>query len=113
MNDLFIAQLLDLPNTFIGEAPPGENTCQWISLSSGTSKTFFGLKTIDSPEYAIYVRDPSNEVANERAQVCFKKLQNWNDAHRALAVSRLPAYVGKDDKHRSVYSFRIQFIIGG
>lgn len=113
MNDLFIAQLIDLPNTYIGEAPPGEDTCQWISLSAGTSETFFGLQTIDKPEYAIYVRDPSNKVAIERAQACFNKLQNWNDAHRALIVSRLPAFVGKDEKLRSVYSFRIQLITGG
>ena len=113
MNDEFIVQLLDLPNTYIGEAPPGNDSCQWVSLSAGTSKTFFGRETIDSPEYVIYVRDQSNQAASERIQLCYKKLQNWNDENKALKVTRLPKYVGRDDKHRCVFSFRIQFIIGG
>lgn len=113
MNDTLLATLLDLPETYIGEAPPETNSCQWIVTSSGSSTTFFGKKTIDKPEYAIYVRDASNRVASVRAQDCFKKLQNWNDEHNALLVSRLPSYVGRDEKHRSVYSFRVQFITGG
>lgn len=113
MNDLFISQLLDLPNTYLGEAPPEVNTCQWIVTSSGFSDTFFGKRTIDMPEYAVYVRDELNGAASARIQECLKKLQNWNDEHNALLVSRLPAYVGRDEKHRSVYSFRVQFIIGG
>lgn len=113
MNDTLIVQLLDLPNTYIGEAPLEEDNCQWIILSSGMSKTFFGRKTINNPEYAVYVRDKSNEAASNRIQSCFKKLQNWNDEYNAIAIRRLPRYVGRDEKHRCVYSFRIQFIIGG
>lgn len=113
MDDLFISQLLGLPNTYLGEAPPEVNTCQWIVTSSGSSDTFFGRSTIDRPEYAVYVRDDNNGMASARAQECFKKLQNWNDEHNALIISRLPSYVGRDEKHRSVYSFRVQFIIGG
>lgn len=113
MNDLLIVQLIDLPNTYIGEAPPGKDTCQWVSLSSGTSKTYFGLDTVDSPEYAVYARAESNKAASDIIQVCLKKLQNWNDERRALVVTRLPTYVGRDEKHRCVYSFRVQFITGG
>lgn len=113
MNDTLIVQLLDLPNTYIGEAPPSVDSCQWVVSSSGFSNTFFGKSTINKPEYAVYVRDNSNNEANTRAQKCFKKLQNWNDENNALIATRLPSYVGRDEKHRSVYSFRIQFIIGG
>lgn len=113
MNDAFIAKLLDLPNTYLGEAPLEINNCQWIVTSSGTSSIFFGKETIDKPEYAIYVRDENNHEASVRAQECLKKLQNWNDEHNALIVLRLPNYVGRDEKQRSVYSFRIQFILGG
>lgn len=112
MNDL-IVQLLNLPNTYIGEAPPEIDKCQWIVLSSGASNTYFGRKTINSPEYAIYARSPSNKEASDCIQSCFKKLQNWNDEHYAISIKRIPRYVGRDDKHRCVYSFRIQFIIGG
>ena len=113
MNDLLVVQLIDLPNTYVGEAPPERDSCQWVVLSAGVSKTFFGRDTINSPEYAVYVRNSSNREASDTVQACFKKLQNWSDGHRALVVTRTPAYVGKDDKHRSVYTFRIQFIIGG
>lgn len=113
MNDLFVAQLLDLPNTYVGEAPPGTDSCQWIILSSGDSKLFFGREVIDSPECVVYARDPSNKVANTNIQVCLRKLQSWNDETKALVVSRLPAYVGRDEKHRSVYSLRVRFITGG
>lgn len=113
MNESLLIQLLGLPETYIGEAPPGVNTCQWISLSSGTSKIFFGLKTINSPEYVVYARAESNKAASDTIQACFKKLQIWNDERRALIVTRLPAYVGRDEKHRCVYSFRVQFITGG
>ena len=113
MSDERLVQLLDLPNTYIGEAPIGTNSCQWVSLSSGMSKSFFGRNTIDSPEYVVYIRDTKNAEASRRAQECFKKIQNWSDGTVALKVSRLPTYVGRDEKHRSVYSFRVQFIIGG
>lgn len=113
MNDELIVQLIDLPNTYIGEAPLEHDTCQWVKLSSGTSKIFFGRKTIDRPEYVVYVRDSSNKSAYDTAQACFKKLQLWNDEHRSLIVTRNPSYVGRDEKHRCVYSFRVQFITGG
>lgn len=113
MNDELISQLIALPNTYLGEAPIEKDSCQWIRLSSGASKTFFGLKNIDSPEYTLYVRDPSNRVAANVIQDCYTKLQNWTDESKALRVSRLPSYVGRDDKHRSVYTLRVQFIVGG
>lgn len=113
MNDELIVQLIDLPNTYIGEAPPGVDSCQWVVLSSGTSKVFFGRKTNNRPEYVVYTRDNSNRVAGANAQLCFEKLQLWSDEQRAFVAVRSPTYVGRDEKHRSVYSFRVQFIIGG
>lgn len=113
MNDEIVAQLIDLPDTYLGDAPPEKDTCQWIKTSSGTSRTFFGKQTIDNPEYAVYLRDPNNQAVSARAQSCFKKLQNWHDGTRALVASRLPTYVGRDEKHRCIYSFRVQFILGG
>lgn len=29
MNDLLVVQLIDLPNTYVGEAPPERDSCQW------------------------------------------------------------------------------------
>ena len=113
MNDELIVQLIGLPNTYIGEAPPGCDKCQWVTLSAGKSDIFFGRRTVDKPEYGVYVRSPNNKDAYDTAQACFKKLQIWNDERRALVVTRPPTYVGRDEKHRSVYSFRVQFIIGG
>lgn len=113
MNERFIAQLLNLPNTFIGEAPIEVNNCQWVRVSAGTTENFFSNRVIDRPEYAVYIRDVLNEDACTRAEECLKTLRNWHDAYNALIVTRLPTFVGRDDKFRSVYSFRVQFITGG
>lgn len=113
MVEELIVQLINLPDTYIGEAPVDSDTCQWLLCSSGASTVFFGLNTVDKPEYAVYARASSNKVANDNIQLCLKNLRNWNDGHSALLITRMPAYVGRDEKHRCVYSFRVQFVVGG
>ena len=108
-----IKLLVGLPNTYIGEAPIAVDNCQWIRATGGNSKPFFTRETLDRPTFSIYVRDKENARASARADEIYKKIRNYNDSMGSLLTSRLPAFVGKDDKHRSVYVFSMEYLSGG
>lgn len=108
-----IKQLINLPNTYIGEAPIAVDSCQWIRPAAGNSTVYFAKETYDRPAFSIYVRDKSNEEAARRCEAAFKGIRNYTDSLSSLLVRRLPSFVGKDDKHRSVYVFSIEYQTGG
>ena len=108
-----IKQLINLPDTYVGEAPIAVDSCQWIRPAAGDSTVYFTKETYDRPAFSIYVRDPVNSVAYTRIMELFKRIRNWNDSVSSLLVKRLPSLVGKDEKHRSVYVFSIEYQTGG
>lgn len=103
-----IVRLINHPNTFIGKASIDVDNCQWIKAISGISDPYFDKINLDKPEYAVYIRDVSNQAASLRTQEIYKRLRNCD-----ITIIRLPTYVGEDDKHRNIYSFHIQYQIGG
>lgn len=108
-----IVSLINLPNTYVGEAPIGVDSCQWVTPAAGSSEVYFSKQTYDRPTFSIYVRDARNSVAALRADELLKRIRNWTDSQSSLLVRRLPTFVGKDDKHRSVYTFSIEYQTGG
>ena len=113
MIEELIKNLINLDLTFIGEAPIGENNCQWIKATSGTTTVHFDKGNYDRPAYSIYFRGESNEECSNRCKQAFKRVRNYTDARSALIATRMPSFVGKDDKHRSVYVFQIEYQTGG
>ena len=108
-----IKQLISLPNTYVGEAPIAVDNCQWIRLAAGSSDVYFGKSTYDRPAFSIYVRGTSNGEAAERCDTLFKLLRNSGTSTWALLAKRMPSFVGKDEKHRSVYTFQLEYQTGG
>lgn len=112
MIEELIVNLINLPDTYIGEAPIGIDNCQWVKLGSGSTNVYFAKGNYDRPAYSIYVRNISNEEAATCIQDIFKRIRNFTDAKFALLATRMPAYVGKDDKHRSVYTCQFEIQTG-
>lgn len=107
-----ISQLLNTPETFIGEAPTGKDNCQWIRAGAGSTKVHFAKGNYDKPSFSIYVRGVENEETCERTNLLFNRIRNYTDAGCEIIATRLPQFVGKDDKHRSVYVFQIEYQSG-
>ena len=99
--------------TYIGDAPIAIDDCQWIRVTGGTTDLHFEKGNFDKPIITIGVRDTFNANASSRAYILFKKLRNYVDASSQLIAVRLPTFVGKDDKHRSIYSFQLEYQTGG
>lgn len=108
-----IQKLINLPNTYIGEAPISVDSCQWIRPAAGSSKVHFCKGTYDRPAFSIYVRDKDNAQALARVKEIFNAVRNHTDSVSAILARRLPSFVGKDEKHRSVYVFSIEYQLGG
>lgn len=108
-----LKQLLDLPQTYIGEAPVDVDNCQWIRASSGVSRVHFNKDTYDKPAYSIYVRGKNNQETKARTKEVYDSLKNYADASCAVLITRLPTFLGNDDKYRSVYTFRLEYQLGG
>lgn len=108
-----LIQLINLPDTFIGEPPLSKDTCQWIISGSGRSDLHFNKTTFDKPTYSIYIRGLNSQESLQRAKQIFHILRNYTEYNCAIITTRLPRYVGKDDNERSVYTFQIEYQLGG
>lgn len=108
-----LVQLISLPNTYIGEAAIAVDNCQWVRMNAGVSRVHFSKAVYDKPTFSIYVRAKSNEEASTRIHDVFNKIRNYTDGGCAIVATRLPSFVGKDEKHRSVYTFQIEYQTGG
>lgn len=108
-----IKKLINLPDTYIGEAPIAIDSCQWIRPTAGDSTVYFDKNTFDRPTFSIYIRDKVNANAAERVRTIFKNIRNYTDSLSSIIVRRLPSFIGKDEKHRSVYVFSIEYQTGG
>lgn len=113
MTEEKLKQLIGLSDTYIGEAPIAVDNCQWIRRTAGDSRVYFGKDTYDKPAFSIYIRDKVNANASARTEMIFKKIRNHTDSESAILAKRLPSFVGKDEKHRSVYVFSIEYQTGG
>lgn len=108
-----IRDIISIDNTYIGEAPLDVDNCQWIKQMSGNTEIYFDLNTYDSPTYSIYCRGTSNKEVLERVQNVYNKLKNYIGTDFVIIISRLPYFVGRDDKYRIIYTFRIEYQLGG
>ena len=113
MTEERIKQLINLPDTYIGEAPIAVDDCQWIRPSAGSTTVHFCKGTYDRPAFSIYVHDKENAKALKRTKELFERIRNWSDSTSAILARRLPSFVGKDEKHRSVYTFSVEYQLGG
>lgn len=100
-------------HTYIGDAPIDVNDCQWIRSNSGSSKVHFEKSTYDYPKYTIYVRARNNADAKQRVEAIYHILNNYTGVHFVILTSRLPMYNGRDTKDRAIYSFRVEYQLGG
>ena len=105
--------IINLNNTYIGEAPIDIDDCQWIRSTSGPSEDHFKGDTYDMLGFRIYVRGISNQESNKRIYDIYKTLKNYIGANYVIVVNRLPYYIGKDVKYRNIYALNIEFQIGG
>lgn len=108
-----ICNIINLENTYIGEAAIDVDNCQWIRTTSGPSEDHFDKSTYDNLGFKVYVRNNSNEEANNIMYNIYKKLKSYVGANYVIIVRRLPHYVGRDSKYRSIYSLNIEFQLGG
>lgn len=108
-----IRNIISIENTYIGEAPIDVDNCQWIKQMSGASNIHFNGDTYDSPAYNIYCRGTSNKEVLERVQKVYDNLKNHIGANYIIIIRRLPYFVGRDDKYRTIYSFKIEYQLGG
>lgn len=108
-----LVELIDLPNTYIGEPPVDVDNCQWLRAIGGETLIHFGKDTYDEPRYTIYVRDESNQEALKLTNDLYHKLSNYVEDNFAITMLRLPLFVGRDEKYRSVYSLQIECHLGG
>lgn len=102
-----------MPNTYIGEAPPNTDNCQWVKLLGGRSRVHFGKDTYDYPRLSVCARDKKNQKALEIIMQMYHILQNYTDANDSIIITRTPYFTGRDLLDRSVYSFQIEIQLGG
>lgn len=100
-------------NTFIGDGPIDVDDCQWIRANSGKSDVHFNKETYDYPVYTIYVRARNNADAKKRVDAIYHMLQNYTGQGFVILTNRLPLYNGRDEKDRAIYSFRVEYQLGG
>ena len=101
------------PHTYIGDASTDVEDCQWIRALSGSSDVHFDKKTYDHPRYAIYVRARSNATAKQRVENIYKMLANYVGQGFVILTADLPRYNGRDANDRAIYSFRVEYQLGG
>ena len=108
-----IRNLINMENTFIGEASVDIDNCQWITHESGIVDNHFEGDTYDKPEYRIYVRNTSNKLARSIINDIYHKLQNYVGANYVILIDRLPYYRNRDVQYRSIYALKIEIQLGG
>lgn len=101
------------PRVYIGEASIDVDDCSWIVSVSGRSNVHFNKETYDYPSYIVYVRGVDNKEAKARVDKVYHKLNNYTGSSFVILTKQLPRYVGRDQKHRAIYSFRIEYQLGG
>ena len=109
MTEELLYSLINMPETYIGEAPISIDNCQWIRSTAGSSNVYFTKTNYDKPTFSIYVRRENNEQGVQVIQEIFKRIRNYSGAGNALLATRTPAFVGKDEKHRSVYVCQFEY----
>ena len=100
-------------NTYIGDASIDVDDCQWIRPNSGRSDVHFDKETYDYPKYTIYVRARNNADAKKRVDAIYHLLNNYVGQGFVILTDNLPRYNGRDDKDRAIYSFRVEYQLGG
>ena len=100
-----IKEIINMENTFIGDAPLDVDDCQWIRAASGNADLYFAKDSFVTPQYIIGVRSKKQTDARNIIQLIYARLQQYVEETRiGLIITRLPTYVGRDDKYRSVYT---------
>ena len=107
-----LLEIINSPNTYVGEAPIEIDNCQWIQAAAGSTTVHFAKGNYDRPAFSIYVRGINNQETCKRTQELFKTIRNYTDARCEIIATRLPQFVGKDDQLRSVYVFQIEYQSG-
>ena len=108
-----IYDIIDTKDTYIGEAPLDKSVCQWIKQSGGRSKVHYGKDTYDYLHYSIVIRGISNEETLQRSKIIYDKIKNYTGNSFSIIINRTLTFVGRDIKDRSVYSFQIEYQMGG
>lgn len=98
---------------YIGDASIDVDNCSWIITSSGKSLVHFNKDTYDYPNYIVYVRGVNNREVNIRVDNIYQLLNNYVGDGFVILTKQLPSYIGRDQKHRAIYSFRIEYQLGG
>ena len=101
------------PNVYISAAPVDLDSCVWIRAAAGTSIVHFEKTTYDRLEFTIGVRDLKNAKALDTVDGVYHLLANYVGKGFVILAKRLPHFVGRDAKDRAVYSFQIEYQIGG
>ena len=87
-------------NTYIGDCSIDIDDCQWI-------------RAYDQPKYTIYVRARNNADAKKRVEKIYHILNNYVGQGFVILTDTLPRYNGRDTKDRAIYSFRVEYQLGG
>ena len=104
-----IKEIINMGNTFIGDAPLDVDDCQWIRAASGNADLYFAKDSFVTPQYIIGVRSKKQTDARNIIQLIYARLQQYVEETKiGLIITRLPTYVGRDDKYRSVYTLYVK-----
>ena len=113
MEEENIYNIINLDNTYIGYAPIDVDDCQWIRSLSGDSELHFLGETYDKPKFAIGCRGLKHQEVKERSRELYNKLKNYIGEDFVIITKSLPHIVGKDESSRFIYSFNIEYQLGG
>ena len=100
-------------NTYIGDGSIDVDDCQWIRANAGRSDVHFDKQTYDYPKYTIYVRARNNADAKKRVKNIYHILDNYVGQGFVILTDTLTRYNGRDTKDRAIYSFRVEYQLGG
>lgn len=98
---------------YIGDAPIDVDDVQWLRSTTGLTDVFFDKNTYDYPNYIVYARGVNNRETKDRIESIYHILLNYVGSGFVILAKQLPRYVGRDKKHRAIYSFRIEYQLGG
>lgn len=108
-----IVDIINTKNTFIGNLAMDIDNCQCVKSMSGSIKHHFGCTTYDYPKFIVYVRGTNNKETLERAKQIYDKVKHYVGDGFVIFSIRLPMFVGRDAKDRSVYNFQLEYQLGG
>lgn len=101
----------NLLNTTIGNLQTDKDECVSLFPVDGDRQNYFGGKHMDSQPIRIVVRDPSYQRGTATIEKIKEHLDRYHDdIIRAMFLTRLENYLGKDTTKRNVWEINFKVL---